>query len=314
LTNLNKILWPAANGKEPLTKRHLLVYLASASPYFLPHLKDRPLTLSRYPDGIKGEHFWQKHWNNPIPDFIQTINIAEDEGTVRDYLVCRNLSTLIWLGQQANIEFHTWFSRITSDPEMTTKKDTGYLLDYPDFIVFDLDPYIYSGLEKAGDEPELNRKAFDKVCEVATWLKDVLDKLALKAFVKTSGKTGLHIYVPIVRNLDYKAVRSAAETIGRFVLQDHPSDVTMDWAVEKRNGKVFIDYNQNVRGKTLAAAYSPRPAPEATVSTPLRWEELGKVYPTDFTIMTVSRRLKEMGDLWSDILRAKRDVKEILAL
>jgi bifunctional non-homologous end joining protein LigD len=314
LTNLNKVLWPAAEGREPLTKRHLLVYLASVSSYFLPHLKDRPLTLSRYPDGIQGEHFWQKHWNNPIPDFVQTESITEEEGTARDYLVCRNLTTLIWLGQQANIEFHTWFSRITSAPEMKTKKDIDYLLDYPDFIVFDLDPYIYSGLERAGGEPELNRKAFDKTCEVSLWLKEVIDKLSLKAFVKTSGKTGLHIYVPIVRNLSYKAVRSAAETIGRFVLQNHPSDVTIDWAVEKRNGKVFIDYNQNVRGKTLAAAYSPRPAPEATVSMPLRWEELGKVYPTDFTIGEVTGRLKQMGDLWSDILRAKRDVKKILAL
>ncbi len=232
---------------------------------------------------------------------------------MREYLVCQNLSTLIWLGQQANIEFHAWFSRIAAEPDMTTK-DTDYLLDFPDFIIFDLDPYIYSGKEKTGDEPEFNKKAFDKVCEVAKWLKESLDKLSLKAFVKTSGKTGLHIYVPIVRNLDYKAARSSAETIGRFVLQIHPSDITMEWPVEKRTGKVFVDYNQNVRGKTLAAAYSPRPSTNATVSMPLHWNELGRVYPSDFNIMTVPKRLKKRGDLWSDILNTKRDVRDLVAM
>jgi bifunctional non-homologous end joining protein LigD len=313
LGNLDKVLWPETGSHAPLTKRHFLAYLASVSSFFLPHLKDRPLTLSRYPGGIYGEHFWQKHWNNPLPDFVQRVNITEEEDKVHEYLVCCNLSTLIWLGQQADIEFHTWFSRISPAPDMPARKSIDYILDYPDFIIFDLDPYIYSGKEKAGDEPELNRKAFDKVCQVALWLKEVVDKLSLKAFVKTSGKTGLHIYIPIVRNLDYKAVRSAAETIGRFVLQAHPSDITMEWSVEKRKGKVFVDYNQNVRGKTLAAAYSPRPAPEATVSTPLRWNELGKVYPTEFTILTLPERLKKTGDLWKDILGAKRDIKELVA-
>lgn len=313
LGNLDKVLWPETRSHTPLTKRHFLAYLASVSSYFLPHLKDRPLTLSRYPGGIGSEHFWQKHWNNPLPDFVQRVNITEEEDKVHEYLVCRNLSTLVWLGQQADIEFHTWFSRISAAPDIPAKKDIDYLLDYPDFIIFDLDPYIYSGKEKAGDEPELNRKAFDKVCQVALWLKEVVDKLSLKAFVKTSGKTGLHIYIPIVRNLDYKAVRSAAETIGRFVLQGHPQDITMEWSVEKRKGKVFVDYNQNIRGKTLAAAYSPRPAPEATVSTPLRWNELGKVYPTEFTIVTLPERLKKMGDLWADILGAKRDIRELVA-
>jgi bifunctional non-homologous end joining protein LigD len=313
LGNLKKVLWPETRSHAPLTKRHFLAYLASVSSYFLPHLKDRPLTLSRYPGGIDGEHFWQKHWNNPLPDFVQRVNITEEEDKVHEYLVCRNLSTLIWLGQQADIEFHTWFSRISAAPDMPADEDMDHLLDYPDFIIFDLDPYIYSGKEKAGDEPELNRKAFARVCEVALWLKEVTDKLSLKAFVKTSGKTGLHIYIPIVRNLDYKAVRSAAETIGRFVLQSHPADITMEWSVEKRKGKVFVDYNQNVRGKTLVAAYSPRPAPEATVSTPLRWNELGRVYPTEFTITTLPERLKKTGDLWADILGAKRDIRELVA-
>ncbi len=313
LNNVDKVLWPSAATHPALTKRYLLTYLARVSDYFLPHLKDRPLTLSRYPDGIHGEHFYQKHWEHPIPDFVQKVNIHEEEDSTREYLVCNNLATLLWLGQLANIEFHTWFSRISTHPEVLEgQTDTDSLLDYPDFIIFDLDPYIYSGQEPSGAEPELNRQGFAKVCEVAFWLKGVLNELSLNAFVKTSGKTGLHIYVPIIRGLNYKAVRSAAEVIGKFLLQKHPREITTEWEREKRTGKVFIDYGQNVRGKTLASVYSPRPTPEATVSTPLRWEEVGKVYPTDFSLVTLPDRLKEIGDLWAKILSAKRDLKRLL--
>jgi bifunctional non-homologous end joining protein LigD len=310
LSNIDKELWPETENHRALTKRDFLIYLASVSPYLLTHLKDRPLTLSRYPNGIRGEHFWQKHWSASLPDFVKTINITEESGKLTEYLVCNNLPTLMWLGQAADIEFHTWFSRIEGGLDNTVPQpDIGRILDYPDFIILDLDPYVYSGNEGPGEEPEFSRKAFDRVSEVALWLKDVLDTLSLTAFVKTSGKTGLHIYVPIVRKLDYQAVRKVAETIGRYVMQRHPADVTMDWAVEKRTGKVFIDYNQNVRGKTLASAYSPRPNAEAGVSFPLRWDEVGKVYPTDFSMLTVPGLLKDRGDLWKDILESARDLE-----
>jgi bifunctional non-homologous end joining protein LigD len=221
----------------------------------------------------------------------------------------------MWLGQSADIEFHTWYSRVDPEPDFgREERDVDRLLDYPDFIVLDIDPYIYSGKERAGDEPEFNRAGFDKACEVALWLKEVLDGLSLNAFVKTSGKTGLHLYLPIVRNLDYSAARRAAETIGQFLMQRHLADITMEWAVEKRSGKVFIDYAQNVRGKTLASVYSPRPNDEAAVSFPLGWDQLGKVYPTDFTILTVPGLLKERGDAWSGILNAKRDLSEALGM
>jgi len=188
------------------------------------------------------------------------------------------------------------------------------LLNYPDFIVFDLDPYIYAGSEAKGDEPALNKKAFAKTCEVARWTKEVLDSLSLSSSIKTSGKTGLHVYVPILRNLDYSSVRAACETIGHFVLQQHPRDVTMEWTVDKRTGKVFFDHNQNVRGKTLASIYSPRPSPEAAVSMPLRWDELESIYPPDFTILSVGERLAETGDLWANILNAKHDLRGLLQL
>jgi bifunctional non-homologous end joining protein LigD len=130
--------------------------------------------------------------------------------------------------------------------------------------------------------------------------------------VKTTGKTGLHIYVPILRQFDYDAVRSACETIGRFVMQAHPKDVTMEWSVPKRAGKVFYDHNQNVRGKTLASLYSPRPSPEAAVSMPVRWDELKDTYPTDFTILSAMDRLEKTGDLWHDILDHKHDLAALL--
>ena len=324
LTNLDKVLWPALDGHRSLTKRDFLIYLARVSPYLLPHLRDRPLTLTRYPDGIHGEHFYQKHWDNPRPDFVETVRLfSEHNEGDQAYLLCNNLPTLLWLGQLADLELHTWYSRVSPDPDghhLSTqftgskKNIQASLLNYPDFIVFDLDPYIYSGREGQGDEPELNRKAFAKTCQVALWLKELLDSLSLSSFVKTSGRTGLHIYVPILRQFDYDAVRSACATIGRFLLRQHPREITMDWTVEKRRGKLFLDHNQNARGKTLASVYSPRPVPEAAASMPLRWDELGQVYPTDFTILTAPDRLAEVGDLWAGILDAKHDLQALLEM
>jgi bifunctional non-homologous end joining protein LigD len=188
------------------------------------------------------------------------------------------------------------------------------LLNYPDFIVFDLDPYIYSGKEAKGAEPELNRKAFQKTCDVALWLKDVLDSMSLSSFVKTTGKTGLHIYVPILREFDYATVRASAETIGKFLVGAHPRDITMQWTVEKRTGKIFFDHNQNTRGKTLASIYSPRPSPQAAVSMPVRWDELRDIYPPDFTILTAPERLAKTGDLWANILNEKHDLGALLGI
>jgi len=311
LSNMDKIIWPARGGEPGFTKRDLLKYLAHVAPYLLTHLKDRPLTLSRYPDGIGGEHFWQKHWGHPLPEFVRRVNITEEKRTRSEYMIGDNLATLLWMGQEANLEFHAWFSRISAAPDMPKGKDIDDYLDYPDFIIFDLDPYIYSGKERRGDEPELNRAGFDRAGDVALRLKKILDELGLNAFVKTSGKTGLHIHVPIKRNLNYESVRSTAKIIGTYLVHRHPEDVTTEWAQEKRKGKIFIDYAQNVRGKTLACAYSPRPAPGAPVSTPLRWDELGRVYPTDFTLSTLPARLKKTGDLWAGILSAKQDLSKI---
>jgi bifunctional non-homologous end joining protein LigD len=322
VTNLDKELWPRRGRKRGLTKRDLLVYLAKVSPHLLPHLRDRPLTLVRYPNGIQQGSFYQRH-SETLPPFVETVRLfSSHNDSDTEHLMCNNLPSLLWLGQLAVLELHSWYSRVDPEPDGhehsldfagSKEQIERSLLNYPDFIVFDLDPYIYSGKEAKGDEPELNRKAFAKTCEVALWLKDVLDSLSLSSFIKTTGKTGLHVYVPILRQLDYASARAACETIERYVLQAHPRDVTMEWSVDKRPGKVFLDHNQNVRGKTLASVYSPRAIPEAAVSMPLRWDELGGVYPTDFTITNAPHRLAEVGDLWADILEAKRDLEGLLS-
>ncbi len=317
LSNLSKVLWPSA--ERPITKRDLLAYLARVSPHLLRHTHDRPLTLSRYPDGIGSEHFYQKHWADPLPEFVQTVQLTSHREGFQQYLLCQNLPTLLWLGQMANIEFHVWFSRISPTADAVDRPDSqgsaegaDSYVDHPDFIVFDLDPYIYSGNEPAGSEPELNRQAYARTCEVALWIKELMDGISFTSYVKTSGRTGLHVFVPIQRNLDFEAVRSVASTAARFLLHKHQREITIDWAVRKRSGKVFVDYNQNVRGKTLACAYSPRPASRGTVSMPLRWDEIDKTYPMDFTVFTAPSRLEQLGDLWQSILTTGSNMRDLV--
>jgi bifunctional non-homologous end joining protein LigD len=323
VSNLDKEFWPALEDRRALTKRDLLLYLARISPYLLPHMRDRPLTLTRYPNGIHGGHFYQKRFEYKIPEFVSTVRLySQDNAEDVEYIICNNLPTLLWLGQLADIELHTWYSRVNPEPDGhhlpttfsgSVKSIDASLLNYPDFMVFDLDPYIYSGQEKKGAEPELNRQAFAKTCEVALWLKDeLLDPLSLSSFVKTTGRTGLHIYVPILRQLDYDLVREACQTLGKLLLAAHPRDITMEWSVEKRKGKVFFDHNQNTRGKTLASIYSPRPSSQAAVSMPVRWDEIKNVYPPDFTILNGHERVAKTGDLWAEILDAKHDLADLI--
>ena len=176
------------------------------------------------------------------------------------------------------------------------------MLNYPDFVVFDLDPYLYSGKEARGEEPELHRRAFGRTRTLALRVREMLGRLGLETWIKTSGRTGLHLYLPIVRSLDFDAAREVAEAIARHARAERPREVTVEWAVERRRGKIFFDYNQNVRGKSLAVPYSPRRHPGGTVATPVSWEELESVYPTDFTLRTVPERLEAGGDPWAGIL------------
>lgn len=320
LSNLDRVFWPAQRKEKALTKRDYIRYLVQVSPYVLPHLRDRLLTLIRFPSGIEGQKFYQKHWSDNLPEFVHTVQAyTEHEKRDQDFLLGNNLATLVWLGQIADLELHTSHTRIDPAPDAhsiplsftgSLSSIENSLLNFPDYMVFDLDPYLYSGKEAEKAEPELNRKGFRQTCKVALWLKELLDELSLEAFVKTSGKTGLHVYVPIVRDIKYDLVREFSKTVGESLLASHPDEVTMEWSVVKRTGKVFFDHNMNARSKSLASIYSPRVAPEASISTPVDWSELDNVYPTDFTMRTLPERLKQIGDLWADILSHKNDLRK----
>ena len=325
LTHLDRVYWPADPAlKQPaLTKRDLLRYLARVSPAMLPHLADRPLTMIRMPDGIHGQRFFQKHWTQERPKYVETITVFsghKDES--HEYLLCSNLPTLLWLAQSGTLEFHVWHSRARPAPDAASKSTDyasslealeGSVLNYPDYVVFDIDPYIYSGKEAPGDEPELNNVAFEKGKEVAFRLRDLLQSLSLESIVKTSGKTGLHVFVPIRRTIDFEMAREVSERIGRHLMRLHPRDVTLEWSVPKRTGKIFMDYNMNVRGKTLNVAYSPRGVPGAPVSMPLTWEALAKAHPLDFRITNAAEFLAGSGDRWRDALERKQSLASALS-
>jgi bifunctional non-homologous end joining protein LigD len=319
ISNLDRIYWPAAGARTaPVTKRDFLRYLARVGRFMLPHLADRPLTMIRMPEGIHGERFFQKHWSQSLPEFVETVTVfSEHKDEQHRYLLANNLPTLLWLGQVGTLEFHVWHSRAQLAPEGRAAK-TDYssslaalessILNYPDYLVFDIDPYIYSGKEPPGAEPELNKRGFAGGKRVAFWLRALLKEMSLEAIVKTSGKTGLHVFVPIVRTVNFDEARQICEMVGRHLMRAHPKDITMEWSVPKRTGKIFIDYNMNVRGKTLNVAYSPRGVPGAPVSMPLTWEELEAAEPGDFTINNVPARLEKNGDRWHDVLEVKQSL------
>ncbi|MPZ44629.1 MAG: ATP-dependent DNA ligase [Betaproteobacteria bacterium] len=325
LTNLDKVLWPEDRelDQRAYTKRDFIGYLARVSPYMLPHLADRPLTMIRMPDGIHGERFFQKHWEHKLPRFVERVEVfSESKSEQHEYLLCNNLVTLLWLGQIGTLEFHVWHSRANPAPELaeaaldyasSLEALEASVLNYPDYVVFDLDPYIYSGKEKKGAEPELNDVAFERGKEVAFWLRELMRSMALEPIVKTSGKTGLHVYLPIVRTIDFDAARAVCEAIGRHLMQQHPDAITMEWSTRKRTGKIFFDHNMNARAKTLNVAYSPRGVAGTPVSMPLTWEELERAHPLDFRMDNVIERLQRSGDRWRDALSAKQDLTRSLA-
>ena len=316
-SNLDKIYWKPTQEHGNITKDDLICYYDAVSELILPHLKDRPLSLSRYPNGIEGKSFYHKDWSMSKPDYVITVPVySEHRAEPINYLVCNNKKSLLWIANLGAIEMHPWYSRIRDfescdSSSLIFEEKCG--LNFPDFIVFDLDPYIYSGGEEKGQEPEYNTKGFKAAVEVAYHLRDLFNELKIKSYVKTSGKTGLHIYVPIKNEYNYDQTRSFAEIIGKMLMSRFPKKITMAWNTAKRTGKVFFDYNQNSRGKTIASVYSVRPTTSATVSMPVRWEELGDIIPKDFTLLTVPEIMRRKSDPWRGVLEYKQDMKSILS-
>jgi bifunctional non-homologous end joining protein LigD len=324
LTRLDKVLWPADPKLDlpAYTRRDFVRYLLAAGPYMLPHVRDRPLTLIRMPEGIRGRRFVQFHWEQRLPEFVETLSIYSEKSKVaEDFLLCNNMPTLLWLAHVGTLEIHVWHSRANVAPD-AKRASTDYassadavqrsLLNYPDYLVFDIDPYIYSGDEAKGGQPEFNVAAFEKGKEVAFLVKELLDSMSLESFVKTSGKTGLHIVVPVVRTVRFDAARAFAETIAKHLLRVRPDLITIDWNTTRRTGKVFFDYTMNIRVKTLSAPYSVRSAPGAPVSMPIAWKALAKAHPLDHTIGNVPATLAKRGDLWAGIVDAKQDLAAAL--
>ncbi len=272
LRNIDKPFFP-----DGYTKGDLIQYYASVAGSLLPHLADRPIVMSRYPDGIEGETFYEKQAPPHTPDWLPTLPVfsKERDGDI-DFVTAPDRDALLWLASMGCIEMHPWLSRRDS-------------LEHPDYAIFDLDP---------ADEA-----TWEQVVVVAGLIRETLGHLGLTGYPKTSGATGIHIYVPLDPVHDYRRVRRFVEAVGRLLFAADPDDVTMEWDIPKRTGKVFIDHNQNVAGKTIASVYSVRPRPGAPVSTPFRWDDLPDVHPGDFTIATVWDHLRLYGDLFAPVLR-----------
>lgn len=317
VTNPTKIYWKATKDHSAFLKRDLIVYYEKIADYILPHLDNRPLSLSRYPNGIYGKSFYQKDWNQKRPDFVSTAKIhSERRGDSINYIVCNNVETLLWIANLGCIEMHPWYSRI-NDFESCNSSTLLYEekcgLNFPDFIVFDLDPYIYSGKEKKGQEPEYNPRGFKAGVEIAHELNHILGELKIRSYLKTSGKSGLHIYVPILNIFSYEQTKSFAEVIANMMVSKFPKRVTLEWSTIKRKGKVFFDYNQNARGKTIASVYSLRPTVNATVSMPVEWKKLDSIFPTDFTILSAPEIVRKNDDYWQNVLSDKQDLRKIIS-
>ncbi|NLC11219.1 MAG: DNA polymerase domain-containing protein [Firmicutes bacterium] len=276
-THLDKVLWP----REAYTKYDLIRYFLEVAPYLLPHLRNRPLVVTRYPNGISGEGFYQKNLPQGAPSWLESVDIQHDGSKKTRYLLPQKAEDLAWLGNQACLELHPWLSSIGR-------------LDNPDFIVFDIDP--------------MENSTFEQVREVALAIRKALSELGLKCWAKTSGATGIQVYLPVEPLYNYQEGRDFAYSISLLVHSRLPQLTTLERKIKDREGKIYLDYLQNVRGKTLVAPYSPRPLTGAPVSTPLSWEEVekGTFFPGDFHLKNINRRLQEKGDLLSPVLSCKQ--------
>jgi bifunctional non-homologous end joining protein LigD len=275
-TNLDKILFP----KLQITKAQVIEYYIKTAPKILNILTDRPIVLTRYPNGIDKEGFYEKDAPQGTPPWVKTVKIYS-ETAKRDvnYILCNDLDTLIWLANLAAIEIHVPFSKADSREK-------------PDFVFFDIDP-----------EPPV---AYEEAATVTLLLKEKLDKLGLKSYVKTSGKKGLHVLIPILREYTFRDTRAFVHEIGRQLAKENEI-VVSEYSETKKPGKVFVDYLQNSHGRTMVCPYSLRVTPEATVSTPLDWAEVKKeIKPAEFNILSVVKREK---DPWKGILKNKQRLK-----
>lgn len=281
-SNLNKIFWP----KEKYTKGDVIQYYNSIADCILPYLKDRPQSLLRTPNGISKPGFFQKNVEGQVPDWIKTRKLnSKSTGESITCLLCQDRDTLLFLANWGCIELNPWSSRVGT-------------LNNPDYIIFDLDP---------------NEADIKKIVRTALALKEILDMLKVPAYVKTSGGKGIHVFIPVLPKYSYNQTREFSHLVSQMVLKKLPDIVSLERSPSNRKGKVYLDYLQNGKGKTMASIYSLRPREGANVSTPLDWDEINdKLKLSDFNIKTLPKRLEEKGNLWANFFDDAIDLKSIL--
>ncbi len=287
VSNLEKIYWPG----DGFRKGDLLKYYIEMSSLILPYIQDRPLVMSRYPEGITGEMFYHKHLaENQTPPYIKTQRIysKEREDDI-NYIIGSGIETLVFMVNLGAIELHPWFSRVQT-------------LDHPDWAIFDLDP--------------AEGATFEDTIMVAQLIHKVLTDLKVKHYPKTSGATGLHIYVPVEPIYSYEELQEFVELVGWIVVQVIPDKATIyDRKVKDRAGKVYVDYLQNIKGKTITGVYSVRPQPKAPISTPVLWDEVNSsLKPDMYNLQTIGKRIEEVGDLFKPVLKEKQKITRALNL
>jgi bifunctional non-homologous end joining protein LigD len=280
LTSADRVLFP----DDGITKGDVFAYYEQIAPVLLPHLRDRPFTLKRYPHGITADVYFQKQVPRGAPAWIETRRFTTHprEGGSRevDFVLVNSSAALLWMVQMNCIDMNAWYSRVDKPHR-------------PDFVVFDLDP---------PDEPD----GFALAIEVAHLIRELLDEVGLPGYVKTSGADGIHVLAPIQRRAGYDDTYAFAEAASRLLEERHPGKLTTQWLKKKRQG-VLVDHRQNGWGKTIASVYSLRPRPGGPVSTPLRWDELtSRVRPRDFTTAVALERVARHGDLFAPVLEEAR--------
>jgi bifunctional non-homologous end joining protein LigD len=277
-SNLDKVFWP----KEAYTKGDLISYYEQVADLLLPYLHERPIHMLRYPDGIEGKAFYQKDAPDHVPDWVEIENIdSETRGEPIRYIICNDRDTLLYLINLGSIDLHPWFSRRRS-------RET------PDWAIIDLDP---------------KEAPFSNVVKIARSVGKLLRGIGIRPYLKTSGKSGLHIYIPLRAEYTYEQGRAFCEGVARFVANEHKDIATVERVVSQRGKKVYIDYLQNFQGQTIVPPYVVRPVPGASVSAPLDWDELdSELHPSLFTIESMPSRLRRLGDLFRGTLTDKQDL------
>jgi bifunctional non-homologous end joining protein LigD len=282
VSNLDKVLYP----KVGFTKSQVIDYYIRVAPVLLPHLKDRPLTMKRYPDGVEGEFFYEKNCPKHRPKWVQTAQVwSESNDRMMNYCLVQDLATLVWAANLADLELHTSLSR----------KDN---IGRPTTMVFDLDPGVPADIVQC--------------CQVALWLRDLLGKMKLRSFAKTSGSKGLQIYVSLNTSVTYDETKSLSLALAQHLEREHADLVTSNMSKAVRKGKVFVDWSQNDEHKTTICVYSLRAKEEPTVSTPLSWDEVENCLKKKsanllkFRSEQVLARVEKLGDLFEAVEKLKQ--------